>query len=63
VHEKREEIRDYFHRTFSLYEKLFSVLASDETFPMQPEMLRHPLIFYFGHSQCPQLTVSLHWCA
>lgn len=50
VHEKREEIRDYFHRTFSLYEKLFTVLASDATFPLQPEKLRHPLIFYFGHT-------------
>lgn len=46
--DKREEIRDYFHRTFSLYERLFDVLVSDSTFAMQPEKLRHPLIFYFG---------------
>ena len=48
VADKREEIRDYFHRTFSLYEKLFDVLVADSTFAMQPEKLRHPLIFYFG---------------
>jgi hypothetical protein len=40
---KREEIRDYFHRTFSLYEKLFTTLAGDQTFFMQPEKLRHPV--------------------
>lgn len=48
VADKREEIRDYFHRTFSLYERLFDVLVADSTFAMQPEKLRHPLIFYFG---------------
>jgi len=50
VHAKREEIRAYFHKTFSLYERLFDVLASEDTFAMQPEKLRHPLIFYFGHT-------------
>ena len=50
VESKREEIRNYFHQTFSLYEKLFDVLASDQTYYMQPEKLRHPLIFYAGHT-------------
>jgi len=50
VSAKREEIRQYFHKTFSLYESLFSVLASDESFYQQPEPLRHPLIFYWGHT-------------
>ena len=40
----------YFHKTFSLYERLFDLLASDATFMLQPEKLRHPLIFYFGHT-------------
>ncbi len=40
VEEKREEIRAYFHRTFSLYERLFDILATEETFSMQPEKLR-----------------------
>ena len=47
---KRAELRDYFHRTFSLYESLFSLLSSDAAFYEQPDRLRHPLIFYFGHT-------------
>ena len=48
--EKREKLRDYFHRTFSLYESLFDLLSDDDAFLQQPEKLRHPLIFYFGHT-------------
>jgi hypothetical protein len=47
---KRAEILSYFHNTFTLYEKLFEVLKDDKTFYMQPEKLRHPLVFYFGHT-------------
>jgi len=50
VETKREEIRDYFHKTFSLYEELFGQLASDSTYYLQPDKLRHPLIFYWGHT-------------
>jgi 5-histidylcysteine sulfoxide synthase len=50
VGEKREEIRSYFHRTFSLYEALFDLLTSDAAFYQQPDALRHPLLFYFGHT-------------
>jgi hypothetical protein len=50
VSAKREEIRAYFHKTFSLYERLFDVLASDESYAQQPEKLRHPLCFYHGHT-------------
>jgi len=50
VEAKREEIRDYFHKTFSLYEELFCQLASDSTYYLQPDKLRHPLIFYYGHT-------------
>ena len=46
----REQIRNYFHRTFSLYEMLFELLANDDTFYEQPDRLRHPLIFYWGHT-------------
>jgi 5-histidylcysteine sulfoxide synthase/putative 4-mercaptohistidine N1-methyltranferase len=49
-HAKREEIRSYFHATFSLYEKLFEAVVSDDVFYEQPEPTRHPLIFYFGHT-------------
>ena len=47
---KRAELRAYFHSTFSLYESLFSLLASDASYYEQPDRLRHPLIFYFGHT-------------
>ncbi len=47
---KREEIRRYFHDTFSLYESLFECLASEEAFYARANPLRHPLIFYYGHT-------------
>ena len=47
---KREEIRRYFHNTFDLFESLYDHLASDEAFYHRPEPLRHPHIFYFGHT-------------
>lgn len=50
VEEKRSEIRRYFNTTWSLYEHLFETLASEEVFYERPQPLRHPLIFYFGHT-------------
>ncbi|QBG48052.1 5-histidylcysteine sulfoxide synthase [Verrucomicrobia bacterium S94] len=50
VEEKRAAIKDYFLRTWTLYERLFETLASDEVFYERPQPLRHPLIFYFGHT-------------
>ena len=50
VEEKRREIRAYFHKTFSLYEELHGLLENDQAFYLQPEPLRHPHIFYFGHT-------------
>jgi len=47
---KREEIRRYFHTTFDRYELLFETLKQDEAYFLKPIALRHPLIFYFGHS-------------
>lgn len=48
--EKKTEIIEYFLKTYELYEKLFETLADDSVFYEQPEPLRHPLIFYFGHT-------------
>jgi len=50
VESKREEILEYFHRTFSLYESIFDCLVDDEAYYARANMLRHPLIFYFGHT-------------
>jgi 5-histidylcysteine sulfoxide synthase/putative 4-mercaptohistidine N1-methyltranferase len=50
VEQKRAEILDYFHATFDRYEQLFEGLTCDEAFYKKPIALRHPLIFYFGHT-------------
>ncbi len=47
---KREEIRRYFHTTLDRYELLFATLVSDEAYYIKPITLRHPLIFYLGHT-------------
>ncbi len=47
---KREEIRSYFHTTFDHYELLFETLTQDEAYFRKPIALRHPLIFYLGHT-------------
>lgn len=48
--QKRAEIKQYFNATMDIYECLFETLASDDTYYLRPESLRHPLIFYFGHT-------------
>jgi len=48
--EKRAEIREYFHCSYSLDEQLYDTLADNEAFYLRPEPLRHPLIFYLGHT-------------
>ena len=50
VEQKREEIRQYFHDTYDIYEELFESLADDAAYFLRPEPLRHPLIFYYGHT-------------
>lgn len=50
VEAKRREIRTYLHDTLDRYERLFGVLTSDEAFYIKPITLRHPLIFYYGHT-------------
>ncbi len=48
--QKREEIRAYFHKTYDLFEELFTIFVDDSVYYEQPEPTRHPLIFYFGHT-------------
>lgn len=50
VEARRAELLACFHAVFDRYESLFEVLASDEAFYRKPISLRHPLIFYFGHT-------------
>lgn len=48
--EKRKEILEYFHKTFDIDEKLYETLKSPEAFYLRADPLRHPLIFYIGHT-------------
>ncbi len=48
--QKRREIKAYFNETYDQYETLFAYMADDAAFYARPERLRHPLIFYFGHT-------------
>ena len=47
---KRQELRAYFHQTYDLYESLFESLACSDSWFQKAIPLRHPLIFYFGHT-------------
>lgn len=46
----RQTLLAYFHDTFTRYEALFRTLTCDEAYYRKPIPLRHPLIFYFGHT-------------
>jgi 5-histidylcysteine sulfoxide synthase/putative 4-mercaptohistidine N1-methyltranferase len=48
--EKKAEIRDYFLKTYALDEKLYEHLKNDRAFYRRADPLRHPLIFYYGHT-------------
>lgn len=48
--DKRQEIRNYFTSTWELYERLFDIMNDDEAYYMKADPLRHPLIFYLGHT-------------
>ncbi|MFT7043453.1 MAG: 5-histidylcysteine sulfoxide synthase/putative 4-mercaptohistidine N1-methyltransferase [Candidatus Azotimanducaceae bacterium] len=47
---KRQELKAYFNQTFSLYESLFRLISDDTAHYTRAEPLRHPLVFYFGHT-------------
>ena len=47
---KRQELKQYFNQTWALYESLFELIKHDEAYYVKAEPLRHPLIFYFGHT-------------
>lgn len=48
--DKRKEIALYFTNTFDTYTRLFECLADDSGFYQKSIPLRHPLIFYLGHT-------------
>jgi 5-histidylcysteine sulfoxide synthase len=48
--DKRNEILDYFNKTWEIDERLYDLIKQDETFYLRADPLRHPLIFYLGHT-------------
>ncbi len=47
---KKQELKAYFKQTWAEYESLFALVNDDSAYYLRPERLRHPLIFYFGHT-------------
>lgn len=50
IEQKRAELLTYFTQTWELYENLFDCLADERGYFNKAISLRHPLIFYFGHT-------------
>ena len=48
--EKRQEIKAYFQFCYKRYESLFNLVANEKTYFQKSDPLRHPLIFYYGHT-------------
>jgi len=48
--ELREMLRHYFHQTYTIDERLYEQIAAEDTFYKRADPLRHPLIFYLGHT-------------
>lgn len=47
---KKEEIKNYFINAFKVEEELYKTLKSDQAFYLRADPLRHPIIFYYGHT-------------
>ncbi|MBE0438621.1 MAG: 5-histidylcysteine sulfoxide synthase [Gammaproteobacteria bacterium] len=50
IEAKRQEIATYYNATSDRYESLFETLNDPRAFYQPPIPLRHPLIFYYGHT-------------
>ena len=49
----RKSAQEYFDHSWTLMESLFTGLKEEESFYRPPvHGLRHPQIFYYGHSPC-----------
>ena len=48
--QKRQELLRYFIQTWEQYESLFNCLNDSRAWFSKAISLRHPLIFYFGHT-------------
>ncbi len=50
IETKRKEILNYFQSSFRRYESLFELLGDEKAYYEKANTLRHPLIFYYGHT-------------
>lgn len=48
--QKRKEIKSYFQRCYKRYESLFHIVADESAYFQKSDPLRHPIIFYYGHT-------------
>ena len=47
---KRQEIKVYFQLCYKRYESLFELVGDESTYFQKADPLRHPIIFYYGHT-------------
>jgi len=47
---KRQEIKAYFQTCYKRYESLFNLVADESAYFQKADPLRHPIIFYYGHT-------------
>jgi 5-histidylcysteine sulfoxide synthase/putative 4-mercaptohistidine N1-methyltranferase len=47
---KRQEIKAYFQYCYKRYESLFDLIADEKAYFQKADPLRHPIIFYYGHT-------------
>ncbi len=47
---KRQEIKAYFQQCYKRYESLFDLIADEKAYFQKADSLRHPIIFYYGHT-------------
>lgn len=50
IEAKRAEIKAYYNATSDRYESLFNTIVDDKAYFQRAIPLRHPLIFYYGHT-------------
>ena len=48
--QKRAEILSYYNEALEVEENLYAILKDDSAFYKRTDALRHPLIFYYGHT-------------
>ena len=50
VGKKRKEIKHYFQHCYKRYESLFTLVCDEAAYYQKADVLRHPIIFYYGHT-------------